>query len=333
MAYKLRRLVIKPTLACTANCPSCSLRLELYESRKQAQQAELSPDHWLNVIEEAHQLGCNDLHISGGEPLLYPQIGALVRRATRLGMHTNINTNGSRIGPEIAQELENAGLQGITVSMYSWRASTHDRMRKETGLFDRALQAIRYIKAHTSIRVDLQTILGRANLLEFDKFLAFAFDLGVGHVYVSYMEGALRNPWLPTNDQIGIFRDLTLPRVERTIRKHASAQIRRKALQKAQAMFSDDPVRKKELSEGSYFPNRIPTCPKPYNFALVLASGEVHPCNGVEYAHEPIMGNVKDHALKEIWENDIWQEFRQQRHEWCQQCPMTLHFSIPISSP
>ena len=34
MATGLHRLVIKPTLECTASCPTCALRLELYEKRK-----------------------------------------------------------------------------------------------------------------------------------------------------------------------------------------------------------------------------------------------------------------------------------------------------------
>jgi MoaA/NifB/PqqE/SkfB family radical SAM enzyme len=292
---------------------------------------ELSLQDWKKVISDAHALGCKDFHISGGEPILYPGLIDLIQTAVKLGMRTNINTNGSRINLETARKLAETGLEGITVSLYSWRADVHDSMRVEKGLFERAVRAIYFLKEHTDIRVDLQTILGKANLLEFDKMMAFAYDLKAGNLYVSYMEGEKNNPWLPTKEQIRLFRTNVMPKVLEVIRQNAPPGLQRRACEKVQNMFSDDPTRRKEFSEGHYFPNHQPKCSKPYNFALILASGEVHPCNGVEYSHEPIMGNVQENELREIWENDTWERFRLHRHDWCHECPVTLHFSIPIT--
>ncbi|MBK8920725.1 MAG: radical SAM protein [Saprospirales bacterium] len=329
MEVKLRRLVIKPTLACTAGCPSCTLRLELY--RQIQNENELSVAQWTDVLGDASQLGCRDLHVSGGEPALYHGLGHLVREATRLGMYTNMNTNGSKVTPELVRELAAAGLKSVTISLYSRIAGLNDRMRMEDGLFDRALRAIRYFRKYSQIQVDLQTILGGANLTDLDNYLHFAIRLGVSNVYLSFVEGQRGNPWLPSVEQIDRFRQAVLPRVRQVVLDHTPPPLLARTLKKVERMFPMDPQRKAGYAGGVYFPVEKPRCPKPYNFALILATGEVHPCNGVEYSHEPVMGNVLKTDLKAIWQNDAWRQFRKIRHDWCHQCPVVLHFHIPLN--
>jgi len=328
MGFKLHRLVIKPTLACTAHCPTCALRLELYEKRKH--EPGLTLEQWMALIQDAHGLGCRDLHISGGEPILYPELVRLVETGTRLGMATNINTNGSRVTALLAQKLAGAGLHSVTVSLYSWRADLHDEARQEQGLFNRAIQAVRYFQQQPALLVDLQTILARYNLLELDRFIEMAYELGVGYLYVSYVEGDLENRWLPTADQIQRFRREVLPGVRRIVQQRARPELKEEALKSVEAIFSDDPQRIVEFSRGLYHPNNKPKCPRPYDFALVLVNGEVHPCNGVEYSHTPVMGNVHRSRLSDLWRSAAWDRFRAQRHDWCHRCPITLHFRIPI---
>jgi MoaA/NifB/PqqE/SkfB family radical SAM enzyme len=328
MPYNMRRLVIKPTLECTACCPTCALRLDLYEQRKREQSLSLA--QWTDAIEDARRLGCTDLHISGGEPSLYPHLVKLIETATRLGMTTNVNTNGSPVSPELAHSLADAGLDSITVSMYSCRADLHDWARQEAGLFGQAIEAIGYLQARPGLLVDLQTILARYNVLEFDRFVEMAYQLRVGYVYVSYVEGDVEKRWLPTGEQIQRFRAEITPGAQAIIRRHAPAELKGEALARVESIFGDTPQQWERFSSGIYHPGQKPACPRPYNFALVLVNGEVHPCNGVEYSHEPVMGNLHESGLADLWQNAVWERFRLERHDWCHRCPMTLHFRIPI---
>lgn len=328
MPYKLRRLVIKPTLACTAHCPSCALRLKLYRECRDEKSLDL--DQWRVIIQDAHRLGCTDLHISGGEPTLYPELIELVEMGTRWGMVTNVNTNGSRIPPGMARELARAGLGSITVSLYSWQAQVHDQARQEPGLFERAIGAIERLQAQPGLLVDLQTLLSNYNILDFDHFLEMAYRLGVGYVYVSYMEGDVERRWLPTLDQIRQFRAEVLPRAKALIHRLAPPELREEALKRVESIFPDDVQRAYRFASGVYHPDQKPNCPRPYSFALVLTNGQVHPCNGVEYCHEPVMGNAHKSRLVDLWASPAWERFRAERMEWCHRCPMNLHFRIPI---
>ena len=74
-------------------------------------------------------------------------------------------------------------------------------------------------------------------------------------------------------------------------------------------------------------------CSIPHRFMLVLPDGDVHPCNIVEYTHEPVVGNVLSGSgdLASIWSGAPWQRFRAERHHWCVRCPMTHHRPIPLN--
>ena len=139
--YKLRKLVIKPTLACTANCPTCQLRRELHKSLTRSR--KLSFEQWLKIFEDANNLGVERLDISGGEPTLYKNLTKLITAGKQYGWYVNVNTNGSLINEEYAEQLLAAGLDSISISIYSNEPKMHDQMRNLEGLWDKATNAVR----------------------------------------------------------------------------------------------------------------------------------------------------------------------------------------------
>jgi radical SAM protein with 4Fe4S-binding SPASM domain len=329
MAFVPELLVIKPTLACTAACPTCALRRDLY--RKRIHDPSLTLEQWRQVIEDARSLGCTRLHISGGEPTLYSGLTDLIRWGKNLGLETNVNTNGSVIGAELAEQLASAGLDSITVSLYGWNAAVHDKARQEQGLFDRALHAIRCLNARGKLRVDVQTVLANFNVTEFAGFLEMAYRLQVGNIYVSYVEGDTAGNWLPEESQIEHFHAVCLPEIETLIDKYSAPHLKKHALDRVRNMFGPDRNHWNRYASGIYFPRQKPDCSRPAAFALVLANGEVHPCNGVEYRHQPVMGNIHQQCFPALWNSEAWNRYRVERQDWCRRCPMTLHFAIPVS--
>jgi Fe-coproporphyrin III synthase len=84
--------------------------------------------------------GYEAVSFSGGEPLVYREIGALVRSAKGLGFRVTMITNGllvnARSGPVIAE------LDGIAIS-FDGLAETHDAVRARPGAFERACESLR----------------------------------------------------------------------------------------------------------------------------------------------------------------------------------------------
>lgn len=96
-------------------------------------------------------------------------------------------------------------------------------------------------------------------------------------------------------------------------------------------MFSGK-ISNEEWSSGVYRPSRISceVCPRSSWFSLILANGDVHPCNAVEYTHEPVMGNVLEESLIKIWSNKKYDDFRENTFSYCERCPINLYTIVPL---
>lgn len=68
-------------------------------------------------IDKLADLGTSMVSFSGGEPLMHPDIHALVARARRRGLFVSINTNGLRLSRELILLLNEAGLDHLQVSI------------------------------------------------------------------------------------------------------------------------------------------------------------------------------------------------------------------------
>ena len=82
-APRFAHLVLKPTLACTARCDTCSTRKALHKIKRQEQQFTLAD--WKNLFLEVHGLGLSKLTLSGGEPTLYNDLPELIQAGKNHG--------------------------------------------------------------------------------------------------------------------------------------------------------------------------------------------------------------------------------------------------------
>jgi MoaA/NifB/PqqE/SkfB family radical SAM enzyme len=71
----------------------------------------------LERVEHLARLGTSTLTLSGGEPLLHPELEAVVKRARRRGMLVSLITNGYLLSPERIKALNRAGLDHLQISI------------------------------------------------------------------------------------------------------------------------------------------------------------------------------------------------------------------------
>ena len=72
---------ISLTEACNFCCPYC--RPE--EITPESQHNLVNADEWMVILEAYHRLGVRALRLTGGEPLLYPQLEELLQRVAATG--------------------------------------------------------------------------------------------------------------------------------------------------------------------------------------------------------------------------------------------------------
>ena len=94
---------------CHLDCAYCT---EYDNSRPHPSLDDLKK--WLRKIRE---LGTMRIALVGGEPLMHPNIVELVRYCRELGFATSLTTNGFLLTRELVQQLEDAGLQVMQISV------------------------------------------------------------------------------------------------------------------------------------------------------------------------------------------------------------------------
>lgn len=107
------RLHMELTNACNFSCEFCP------DSKMKRPRGLMSFDMACSIIDDAARSGTVKtllFHVMG-EPTLYPRLAAVVEYAGRRGLATCLTTNGSRLDESLLNELVQAGLGEIIVSL------------------------------------------------------------------------------------------------------------------------------------------------------------------------------------------------------------------------
>ncbi len=130
----------------------------------------------LRIIREDAQVP--SVSFTGGEPLLREDLCELIAAARALGLRVNLITNGTRVTPEAARALAEAGLHSAQVSIEAPSAELHDALVGVSGAFEAACAGVGFLRA-TGIRVHTNTTLNRLNLDTAGEMPMFVRGLGL----------------------------------------------------------------------------------------------------------------------------------------------------------
>ncbi|MEX8518273.1 MAG: heme d1 biosynthesis radical SAM protein NirJ [Leptothrix sp. (in: b-proteobacteria)] len=130
------------------------------------------------------------LILSGGEPLLRPDIFEVALEAKRLGFYTGLSTNGTLIDAALADRITATGFDYVGISLDGIGA-THDRFRRLVGAFDRSLAAVRLLQAR-GVKVGLRYTMTAMNSDDLPALLQLMQIEGVAKFYFSHLNYAGR---------------------------------------------------------------------------------------------------------------------------------------------
>jgi cytosylglucuronate decarboxylase len=165
-----RYLFIRILEACNADCFMCDFALSRDRFR-------LSPADFAELLPRAQESGVRYIRFTGGEPLMHPDVVALVRAGTAAGMRMSVITNGSML-PKLAPELAAAGLAQVIVSLDGASAETHDAYRRSPGMFASGLRGLRDAAA-LGVLPRVNTVVGPHNYAEVPRLQEVLSEAGV----------------------------------------------------------------------------------------------------------------------------------------------------------
>src|SRR4030095_7628072 len=114
-------LLAERTYRCPLHCPYCSNPLHMT-----GVQEEMTTSEWKRVLSEARELGVRQLGLSGGEPLVRPDVEELAAHARSIGLYTTLVTSGVGLTRERARKLREAGLEHVQISLQDSDEETAD---------------------------------------------------------------------------------------------------------------------------------------------------------------------------------------------------------------
>jgi MoaA/NifB/PqqE/SkfB family radical SAM enzyme len=130
---------VHPSLHCNLRCVHC------YTSSGPQLRGQLPIVTLRGVLDDAWALGYRQLAVSGGEPLLYDHLTALLDHARSLGMFTTVTTNGMLISEERWAPL--APLVDLLAISIDGIGDDHDHIRGQPGAFAKTIANLPTVRA------------------------------------------------------------------------------------------------------------------------------------------------------------------------------------------
>lgn len=295
-------LLAELTHRCPLHCPYCSNPLAL-----ERRDDELDTATWARVFAEAASLGVLQLHLSGGEPALRPDLEALTAAAARVGLYTNLITAGIGLTPARLAALRDAGLDHVQLSLQDTGAESADRIAGRPGAHARKLRLAQAI-AGAGLPLTVNVVLHRANIAGVQDLVGLAVGLGAGRIELAH---AQYHGWALHN------RAALMP---------TAAQVRQSLadLDAARARFG------RQIAIDAIVPDYHASRPKPClggwgrRSLNVSPSGRVLPCHAAETIPGLVFWSVRDRGLAEAWhDSPAFNAFRGTgwMQEPCRACP------------
>ena len=168
----LRLVAWETTRNCNLSCVHCraSATSGPYED-------EISTQNAFQLLEDISEVAKPIIILTGGEPLLRPDIFRIAKHGSDLGLRMVMAPNGTLVTRDIAKKLVESGIKRVSISLDGADADSHDRFRGVPGAFNGALQGIEHFK---SVGMDFQinTTITKTNLSQIPIILKLAEKLG-----------------------------------------------------------------------------------------------------------------------------------------------------------
>jgi heme b synthase len=280
------------TRSCNLSCAHCRAAAEFGHYH-----GELSLDQIKATIDDIVTISNPIIILTGGEPLMRPDIWEIVDYAQEKGAMPVIGTNATLITDDIAQKMADHKIPRISVSVDFPTAEDHDKFRGQVGCFDATIEGIKIAKRHgIGVQINMTVTTLNAHLME--EMHTLAEDLGVDafHIFMLVPTGRgedLLDKELPPAEYERVlawayerqktsplhFKPTDAPHYYRIIRQLAKAE------------------GKKVTREEYGLDAMTRGCLGGITFCFISHTGDIQPCGYFDMQ----LGNVKEQPFSKIW--------------------------------
>ena len=300
MRNKLNMIAWEVTRSCNLNCVHCRATANCGPYP-----GELSTEKCFHLIDEIAAMSSPVIILTGGEPLLRPDIFEIAAYGTNKGLRMVMATNGTLVDSATVKKMIQSGIKRVSISIDGKDAPSHDNFRQEKGAFDKAMAGIDAMK-EAGMEFQINTTITKANLKQIKDILELAKKLGAAAHHIFLL--------VPT----GRGRDLAEQAITAADYEETLLWFHQESLDcsiQLKATCAPHYFRIMHQQKGKVTERKNPTghfhemtrgCLGGISFCFISHVGQVQPCGYLELD----CGNVQKQSFAEIWENsEVFQEF------------------------
>lgn len=307
-----RQIYIEVTNRCNSLCGSCPLTYDRFLPFEPKH--HLSWDQFRLIVDQLPHIERAVLH-GIGEPLLNPDLPRFIAHLKQRGAHVLFNSNAVLLSESKGDQLAEAGLDELRVSM---DGATREMYRHLRGIdkFDQIIANVRAFvarrRAHEQARpkVSFWFVGMQENLHQLPDFVRLAADVGVAEAYLQRMtyfgDGEMGEDATARANN-ALYRTLSERQAELIRECEALAQELGLTFQASGATTPGESMQ----VQGAH---PWQGCYRPWALTYVTANGTVLPCCIAPFAtadfQQIVLGNLFEQPLAQIWNDRPYMQLR-----------------------
>ena len=298
-------LVVELTQRCNHDCRHCYNAWK--NERSYPAVGELGTADTLAMLDQAlSETGIAHVTLSGGEPLLRPDLGEIVDWLAARDVQVNLISNGTLLDETAISRL--AAVSLFELPLLSSEAALHDRLSGKKGAHDRVTMAMAELGA-AGRPVVAVFVATRLNIDTLAETLQMAFALGAG--------GVMLNRFNPGGTGHRHLAELQLSPAELRAALHVANDFAEHyelplscSIAMPPCLFDHDEWPKLGFGFCAVGTERA--------YPTIDPAGNVRPCNHSAL----ILGNVRDHSLVDLLTSPALRRFAAAVPTFCDDCPL-----------
>ena len=297
-----RMIAWEVTRSCNLACVHCRAASHLGPYP-----GELSTKQCLCLIDDIANASRPVIILTGGEPLLRPDIYEIAAYGTQKGLRMVMATNGTLVDESVARRMIESGIQRVSISIDGKDAQSHDVFRNQPGAFDGAIRGIEAMKS-VGMEFQINTTITNTNLHQIKDIYSLALNIGAAAHHIFLLVPTGRGKDLAE-------QAITAADYEKTLmwfhQESLTCEIQLKATcapHYFRIMHQNRPKEKKVMKKaGGHFHESTRGCLGGITFCFISHVGQVQPCGYLELD----CGNVQKQSFGEIWEtSEVFRNLR-----------------------
>ncbi len=267
---------------------------------------ELSTEACFRLIDEILAVGKPILILSGGEPLIRPDVFEIAQYAVKQGLRVVMGSNGTLVTEATAARLKAVPLSRLGISLDFPVGRLQDEFRGKAGAFEAAVAGIANAR-RAGIEVQINSTITRLNEPYLDELLSLALKVGAVSFHPFLLVPTGRGKGLGSVElspeqyekTLNWLYDKQAELGDRMLFKPTCAPHYRRVVKQRQQQDHGKPVAGKPGSAAGHHPVSAATrgCLAGIGFCFISYQGQVQGCGYLDMA----AGNIREASFSQIW--------------------------------